>query len=128
MSDSQSDPTSDDPIDDVAPGDIIVVDRGDGDRPYKVVHKASSDAGYLVTFEDDDAETFQLDLATGTETVLSEKRSVDDQIEWLDDQTLLYGLADETTEGDSNIWKLPTDPASQPSLFIEHAWSPSVVR
>ncbi|ABM10657.1 hypothetical protein FHR86_003685 [Paenarthrobacter ilicis] len=69
-----------------------------------------------------------IDLATGTETVLSEKRSVDDQIEWLDDQTLLYGLADETTEGDSNIWKLPTDPASQPSLFIEHAWSPSVVR
>lgn len=69
-----------------------------------------------------------LDLATSTETVLSEKRSVDDQIEWLDNQTLLYGLADEAAEGDSNIWKLPTDPASQPSLFIEHAWSPSVVR
>lgn len=69
-----------------------------------------------------------LDLATGVETVLSEKRSVDDQIEWLDDQNLLYGLADEDTEGDSNIWKLGTDPASQPSLFIEHAWSPSVVR
>ncbi|NKR13418.1 MULTISPECIES: hypothetical protein [unclassified Paenarthrobacter] len=69
-----------------------------------------------------------LDLATGEETVLLEKRSVDDQIEWLDDQNLLYGLADEDTDGDSNIWKLGTDPASQPSLFIEHAWSPSVVR
>jgi hypothetical protein len=69
-----------------------------------------------------------LDLATGRETVLSEKRSVDDQIEWLDNQNVLYGLADENIPGDSNIWKLATDPASQPSLFIPHAWSPSVVR
>ncbi|MFK0005889.1 TolB family protein [Paenarthrobacter sp. NPDC090520] len=69
-----------------------------------------------------------LDLASGKETVLSEKRSVDDQIEWLDNNTVLYGLADETTEGDSNIWQLGTDPAAQPGLFIAHAWSPSVVR
>lgn len=69
-----------------------------------------------------------LDLATGKETVLSEKRSVDDQIEWLDDRTLLYGLADGATAGGTNIWKLGTDPGSQPSLFIEHGWSPSVVR
>ncbi|AFR29515.1 PD40 domain-containing protein [Arthrobacter sp. Rue61a] len=69
-----------------------------------------------------------LELATGRETVLAEKRSVDDQIEWLDNQNVLYGLADETIDGDSNIWKLATDPDSQPSLFIAHAWSPSVVR
>ncbi|NKR09895.1 TolB family protein [Paenarthrobacter ureafaciens] len=69
-----------------------------------------------------------LDLATGQETVLAEKRSVDDQIEWLDDRTLLYGLADEATSGDTNIWKLGTDPGTAPSLFIEHAWSPAVLR
>ncbi|MFE4197739.1 TolB family protein [Paenarthrobacter sp. NPDC056912] len=69
-----------------------------------------------------------LDLATGQETVLSEKRSVDDQIEWLDNENLLYGLADDTVEGDSNIWKLGTDPSSQAALFIAHAWSPSVIR
>ncbi|UKA48309.1 hypothetical protein LFT48_12625 [Arthrobacter sp. FW305-123] len=69
-----------------------------------------------------------LDLASGRETVLAEKRSVDDQIEWLDNQNVLYGLPDETTDGDSNIWKLGTVPGSQPSLFIPHAWSPSVVR
>ena len=40
-----------------------------------------------------------LDLATGKETVLSEPRSVDDQIEWLDDQTLLYGLARDGAAG-----------------------------
>ena len=69
-----------------------------------------------------------LDLATGKETVLSEPRSVDDQIEWLDDQTLLYGLARDGAAGDSDIWQINADPASRSSIYIEHAWSPSVVR
>lgn len=69
-----------------------------------------------------------LDLATGTETVLAEPRSVDDQIEWLDNATLLYGLAREGAEGDSDIWQVKADPAATPSMYIEHAWSPSVVR
>ncbi len=63
--------SANDLIDDVTPGDIVVVDRGDGAQPYKVVHKAHSDAGFLVTFEDDDAATFQLDLATGTRVTRS---------------------------------------------------------
>lgn len=53
-------------IDDVAPGDIISVDRGSGEQPYKVVFKDSSDAGYLITFETDGGETFQLELTAGT--------------------------------------------------------------
>ena len=53
-------------IDDVTPGDFIAVDRGSGEQPYKVVFKDSTDAGYLVTLESDDGETFQLDLAAGT--------------------------------------------------------------
>jgi hypothetical protein len=69
-----------------------------------------------------------LDLATGKETVLSEERSVDDQIEWLDDRTLLYGLARDGAAGDSDIWQINADPASRASIYIEHAWSPSVVR
>ena len=44
------------------------------------------------------------------ETVLSEPRSVDDQIEWLDDGTLLYGLARDGAEGDSDIWQIKADP------------------
>ncbi|AFM19832.1 hypothetical protein Mycch_5146 [Mycolicibacterium chubuense NBB4] len=51
-----------DPVSDIAPGDIVVIDRGAGDRPYKVVHKEPSDAGFLITFSEDDTETFQLDL------------------------------------------------------------------
>lgn len=58
-------------IDDVTPGDIIAVDRGSGEQPYKVVFKDSSDAGYLVTFEADGGETFQLELPAGTRVTRS---------------------------------------------------------
>ncbi|OBF54756.1 hypothetical protein A5787_04070 [Mycobacterium sp. 852002-50816_SCH5313054-b] len=52
-------------IDDVAPGDIIAVDRGAGAQPYKVVFKDFTDGRYLVTLEGG-GETFQLDMAPGT--------------------------------------------------------------
>lgn len=74
MSDADpfSDPTSTDPIDDVAPGDIITADRGDGERQYKVVHIVADDDGYLVTLEDDgDGETFQQRFAAGTRVTRS---------------------------------------------------------
>jgi RecB family exonuclease len=61
--------SSNDRIDDVTPGDIVAVDRGTGEaQPYKVVFKVSTPerAAYLVTFEDDDGETFQLEYAAGT--------------------------------------------------------------
>jgi hypothetical protein len=60
---------SSDKIDDVAPGDIIAVDRGDGDpQPSKVVFKDLDEhtAVYTITFEDDDGETFQREIPAGT--------------------------------------------------------------
>jgi hypothetical protein len=59
---------SSDRIDDVAPGDIIAVDRGTGDaRPAKVVFKDADEAAdfYTITFEDDDGETFQREFPSG---------------------------------------------------------------
>jgi hypothetical protein len=61
-----SDISGNDRIDDVSPGDIVAVDRGSGEQPYKVVFKDFTDAWYLVTLEDDDGGTFELDLAAGT--------------------------------------------------------------
>jgi hypothetical protein len=55
-----------DRIDDVTPGDIIAVDRGRGERPYKVVFKDFSDDRYVVTLGGGDGETFQIDFAAGT--------------------------------------------------------------
>ncbi|OBI87636.1 hypothetical protein [Mycobacterium sp. 1245805.9] len=57
--------TGNDRIDDVTPGDVIGVDRGAGEQPYKVVFKDFTDGRYLVTLEGA-GETFQLDLAPGT--------------------------------------------------------------
>ncbi|WP_394768417.1 TolB family protein [Lacisediminihabitans sp.] len=69
-----------------------------------------------------------LDLATGRETVLPEKQNVDDQVEWLDDSTILYGLARPNAEGDSDVWSIDADGATAPMRILQHAWSPSVVR
>ena len=69
-----------------------------------------------------------LDLRTGEEMVLPEKHDVDDQVEWKDDSTILYGLPRTDQAGDSDVWSIASSGSAAPRLFIEHAWSPSVVR
>jgi hypothetical protein len=70
-----------------------------------------------------------LDLKTDTETVLAETRHVDDQLEWLDNNHVLYQLprsgADATV---TDIWSVPADGTGAPELFIPEASSPAVVR
>jgi hypothetical protein len=69
------------------------------------------------------------DLRTGKESLLAETRSVDDQVEWLDDDRLLYGLSrpgsDATT---SDVWVVPADGSGTAAVFIPEASSPAVVR
>lgn len=68
------------------------------------------------------------DLRTGEETVLAETRSVDDQAEWLDNDTVLYGLArDDAGSASSDIWAVPADGSGRPSVLVSDAWSPAVV-
>jgi Tol biopolymer transport system component len=67
-------------------------------------------------------------LASGEVTLLAESRSIDDQIEWLDDGTILYGMPRTGAPGDSDVWRLDADGSGEPEVFLEHAWSPSVVR
>lgn len=69
-----------------------------------------------------------LELSTGKVTILAEERNLDDQIEWLDNSTLVYGIPRDDSGRDSDIWSLSTDPGEAPRLLIEHAWSPAVVR
>lgn len=70
-----------------------------------------------------------LDLAAGTERLLAETRSVDDQVQWLDDSTVLYGLP-LTGErgGETDLWAVPVDGTGPPRLLVPQAWSASVVR
>jgi hypothetical protein len=62
-----------------------------------------------------------LDLATMRETPLGETRSVDDQAEWLDDETVLYGFS-------GDVWQVNADGSGSPTLYLEDALSPAVAR
>jgi len=62
-----------------------------------------------------------LDLATMTETPLADTAPRDDQIEWLDDDTVLYGV-------DEEIWSQPADGSGTPQRWLAEANSPAVVR
>jgi hypothetical protein len=65
-----------------------------------------------------------LDLKTNQERSLGEKRSVDDQLEWLDNNHVLYSLP-ESSSATTNIWLAAADGASSPRLFLKKAYSPS---
>jgi hypothetical protein len=55
------------------------------------------------------------------ETALAEERSIDDQIEWLDDRQVLYGEM-------GSLWIVPADGSGEPRRFMTQASSPAVVR
>jgi uncharacterized repeat protein (TIGR01451 family) len=65
-----------------------------------------------------------LDVATGKETPLAEARSVDDQLEWLDDNTVVYGSPD----SGQAVFAVPADGTGQPRQLLGEALSPAVVR
>jgi hypothetical protein len=62
-----------------------------------------------------------LDLASGRETPLAEARPIDDQLEWLDDERVLYGRG-------QAVWTVAADGTGTPHRFLENADSPAVVR
>lgn len=72
-------------------------------------------------------------LNTGDERVLNEDRFVDDQVEWLDNDTILYTLVrEETATGPQpafDIWSLDiSDPEAEPQLHLPFADSPGIYR
>lgn len=69
------------------------------------------------------------DLTTGGRTLLTQgPRGLDDQVEWLDDDTLLYGMPRPDEPGVTDVWSVDTAADAEPELLIEQAWSPTVVR
>ena len=71
-----------------------------------------------------------LELATGRETALSEKRSIDDQLEWLDNRHVLYSVpsADDGSSPSTDVWEVAVDARSAPRLFLRNAYSPAAAR
>ncbi|NPD03659.1 hypothetical protein HN031_03050 [Nocardioides sp. zg-1308] len=69
------------------------------------------------------------DLATGERILLENgPRGLDDQVEWLDDDTLLYGLTRADEPGVTDVWSVDASADAEPELLIQQAWSPTVVR
>ncbi|MEJ7733939.1 MAG: hypothetical protein WKG00_32685 [Polyangiaceae bacterium] len=62
-----------------------------------------------------------LELATMQERALDEPRSIDDQVEWLDDQRILY-------KHGANVYALGIAAGSRPEVYLERASSPAVAR
>lgn len=69
------------------------------------------------------------DLRTGETTELAEASSVDDQVEWMNNSTILYGLPRTASNGaaTSDVWQVPADGTGAPKVLVPDAWSPSVV-
>jgi dipeptidyl aminopeptidase/acylaminoacyl peptidase len=67
-----------------------------------------------------------LDLATGAERPLNQTRkSVDDQVDWFDDEHVVYH--DSASEG-TGIWVLSIDGVTPPRLLLTNGYSPAVQR
>jgi hypothetical protein len=58
-----------------------------------------------------------LDVATLEDHAVAEERSIDDQAEWLDDETLAY------SDG-HNVYTVPADGSGEPELLVRDATSP----
>ena len=69
-----------------------------------------------------------LDLATMKEVELAEKEGIDDQVEWLDNEHILYQRPDYDPPKWVSVFVVAADGSGQPEVFLENATSPVVVR
>ncbi len=66
------------------------------------------------------------ELASGVEHVVGgETRSIDDQVEWLDDGRLLYQFP---SDDGNNLWVADVDGPAPARVFMHEAWSPAILR
>jgi hypothetical protein len=71
---------------------------------------------------------YVLDLATMTERpVAAETQYVDDQVEWLDNQHVLYAVQRKNSAV-SDVWVSPVDDSGPSRIYVSEASSPIVVR
>jgi WD40-like Beta Propeller Repeat len=70
-----------------------------------------------------------LDLQSGADQALAETRSVDDQVEWRNDDEVLYSLPKQSSgTAETETWSVPADGSGKPTVLVPLASSPSVVQ
>lgn len=93
------------------------------DQKTLVFKRARADEGF---------DLVAVDLASGDSWTLAESRSVDDQVEWLDNDTILYALHPDGEESlvqpEFDVWKLDLAEGSEPEIFLPAADSPAAIR
>jgi dipeptidyl aminopeptidase/acylaminoacyl peptidase len=62
-----------------------------------------------------------LELASGRDVALSERRSIDDQVEWLTNGAILYG-------DERSVWAVRADGGGRPRRILTSAASPTALR
>lgn len=69
------------------------------------------------------------ELETGEEVSLSERRSVDDQLEWAGTEFVLYSVPSAGTgTAGTDIWIARADGTGLPALLVQNAYSPAAIR
>ena len=54
---------------------------------------------------------------------------MDDQVEWLDDTRIVYGLPRVgAAAATSDVWVVPANGGGEPEVLVRDAWSPAVIR
>jgi hypothetical protein len=72
---------------------------------------------------------YVLDLATMAERpIAAETRSIDDQLEWLDDSHVLYGVRRSSQSAITDVWIASIDQSEPPREYLRNAESPVIVR
>ena len=75
---------------------------------------------------DDDARLRLYDLQKGTDVAIeAEKRSIVDQVDWLDDDRVMYHL---TGAQGADVWSVRVDGTEAPRIIRTYAYSPAIVR
>jgi hypothetical protein len=117
-------------------GTSIVEGRVSNSRMDVVFENATcpevSPDGSTIVAKEQRGDVFQLvaiDTKTGARRDLGESRSVDDQVEWADQDTILYALPN-LEEGTGaqpvfDVWALDVTPGAEPRLIIPFADSPA---
>jgi hypothetical protein len=110
-------------------GDLYLIEGDAEARTARVVAEdvecpSLSPDGRRVAFKQRDGGRWRLHvLHLGDErrTPLAETRSIDDQVEWLDDGRILYGHQ-------GHVWVVQSDGRGRPRIYLRDALSPAVVR
>jgi hypothetical protein len=118
-------------------GDTTYLVQGDvAARKLTILHEnvecpSLSPDGTRIAFKKRTGDRWQLavlDLSTMKEIELAEKENIDDQVEWLDTQHILYQKVENDPPKWISVFVVPADGSGTPKLFIPNATSPVVVR